>query len=99
MATSMGAQAVHLPEIGSLKAGLKADILLIDIDEVAAVPIFDETSYISHLVYSLGSRHIDSVWINGRLIVKEGTIQTVDEAEVRRSAQQAALSLAERVQA
>jgi 5-methylthioadenosine/S-adenosylhomocysteine deaminase len=99
MATSMGARAVHLPEVGRLEAGLKADLLLIDIDEVAAVPIFDETSYISHLVYSLGSRHIDSVWINGKPVVKEGAIQTVDEADVRRAAQQAAVSLAGRVRA
>jgi 5-methylthioadenosine/S-adenosylhomocysteine deaminase len=99
MATSMGAQAVHLPQIGRLQAGLKADLLLIDIDEVAAVPIFDDTSYISHLVYSLGSRHIDSVWVNGRLVVKGGIIQTVDEPEVRRAAQQAAVSLASRVHA
>jgi 5-methylthioadenosine/S-adenosylhomocysteine deaminase len=99
LATSMGAQAVHLPGIGVLRPGLKADILLIDIDEAAAVPVFDLTSYISHLVYSLGARHIESVWINGRLVVEGGVVQTVDEAEVRRAAQATALSLSARMHA
>jgi 5-methylthioadenosine/S-adenosylhomocysteine deaminase len=99
MATSMGARAVHQPDIGTLEAGLKADLLVIDVDEVAAVPVFSPASYISHLVYSLGARHVESVWINGRTVVKGGVVQTVDEAEVRHAAQRAALSLADRVQA
>lgn len=99
MATSMGARAVHLPEVGVLRAGLKADILLIDVDEAAAVPIFDPTSYTSHLVYSLGARHVDSVWINGKIVVQAGIIQTVDETEARRAAQRAALALSERLDA
>lgn len=99
MATSMGARAVHQPDIGSLRVGMKADILVIDVDEVAAVPVFSPVSYISHLVYSLGSRHVESVWINGKIVVEGGVVQTVDEAEVRRAGQQAALSLANRVRA
>jgi len=71
LATGMGARAVHLPEIGVLKAGLKADVLLIDIDQVGAVPIFDTSSYISHLVYSLGAHHVNSVWVDGKRVVKE----------------------------
>ena len=97
LATSMGSRAVHLPEIGSLQAGLKADILAIDVDEVAAVPVFTPDSYISHLVNSLGARHVESVWINGKIVVKGGAIQTVDEAEVRHAAQRTALSLSERL--
>jgi 5-methylthioadenosine/S-adenosylhomocysteine deaminase len=96
LATSMGARAVHLPDIGSLQAGLKADILVIDVDEAAAVPVFTSDSYISHLVYSLGARHVESVWINGKIVVEGGSVQTVDEAEVRHGAQRTALALSER---
>jgi 5-methylthioadenosine/S-adenosylhomocysteine deaminase len=99
LATGMGARAVHLPEIGTLQAGLKADLLVVNVEDAAAVPIFDSSSYISHLVYSLGARQVESVWINGKIVVEGGDIQTVDEAEVRHNAQQAALSLSERVDA
>lgn len=99
MATCMGARAVHLPEIGVLRPGAKADFLILDLDDAAAVPIFDTNSYISHLVYSLSARHIASVWINGRRVVANGVVQTVDESEIRQAAQRVALSLADRVSA
>ncbi len=97
MATSMGARAIGLPDVGSLREGFKADIVLLNIEESAAVPVFELSSYISHIVNSLSARHVDSVWIDGRIVVEHGRVTSVDETEVRRAAQRTAQSLSDRM--
>jgi len=99
LGTSMGAKAVHLPEIGSLQRGKRADIVMLRLDDTAVVPVFDSSTYISHLVYSIGRELVQSVWVNGNRVVKDGEVLTVDEERARHDAQRAAISLAERSEA
>jgi 5-methylthioadenosine/S-adenosylhomocysteine deaminase len=96
MATRIGAQAVHRPDIGVLCEGCLADVVMLDIEDTLAVPIFSPQTYISHAVYSFSARLVDSVWVHGHQVVKSGEILTVDEAAARRSAQSAALELSAR---
>lgn len=99
LGTSMGAKAVHLPEIGSLQPGKRADIVMLRLDDTTVVPVFDSSTYISHLVYSIGRELVQSVWVNGNRVVKDGEVLTVDEERARHDAQRAAISLAERSEA
>lgn len=96
MATRLGAQAIHRPDIGVLAEGNRADVLLLDLGDTTMVPIFDVSTYISHLVYSAGPELIRAVWVNGEQVVKDGEVLTVDEGKVRYDAQRAAVGLAER---
>ena len=98
MATRMGAQAIHQPEIGVLAPGQKADIVTIGLDDTTSVPIFQPETYIDHLVYSMGRESVDSVWVNGALLVNGGEVLSVDETAVRRAAQQAATALSARAE-
>ncbi len=99
MATRLGARAIHLPELGVLAEGYKADILMLDLSDTTMVPVFEPGTYISHLVYSAGRELVDSVWVNGNQVVKDGEVLLVDEAEARHDVQSVALRLADPVPA
>jgi 5-methylthioadenosine/S-adenosylhomocysteine deaminase len=96
MATRIGALAIHRSDLGVLAPGYRADMLMFDLNDTTTVPVFEPRTYISHLVYSMDRRLVDRVWVNGELVVVGGEIVTVDEEQVRRNAQRAALGLFER---
>lgn len=70
MATINGADALGLSKkIGSLKKGLAADIIILDINKPHLVPIYD---IYSHIVYSMNRSDIQTVMVNGRVLVRKG---------------------------
>jgi len=80
MATIGGAKALGLGDrIGSLEAGKLADIVLIDIRKPSLTPLYD---VYSHLVYAIKGSHVDTVLVNGRVIVQGGRVRTVDTEEI-----------------
>ncbi len=97
MATRMGALAIHQPCLGVLAEGYKADVLMLRLDDPTMVPVFDERTYLDHLVYSAGRSLVDSVWVNGKQVVQEGKVLTVDEVAAQDAAQRAAQAVSERV--
>jgi 5-methylthioadenosine/S-adenosylhomocysteine deaminase len=77
MATVQGARALHLEsEIGSLEAGKKADIVVIDLNAPNAVPVYD---IYSQIAYSLKASDVNTVVIGGRVVMRERKLLTVDE--------------------
>ena len=90
MATIEGAKALHMDHmIGSLEPGKRADIVVIAVDEPHARPQYalsDENVY-SHLVYTAHASDVRHVWINGRPIVKDRVVLTVDAEAVYEKAQ------------
>ena len=93
LATIDGARAVGLEkEIGSLETGKKADLVIFDPYECAkAVPLHNPCST---LVYSASMKNITGVLVDGREIMRDGVILTVDdEKKVLREAQQCAENL------
>lgn len=66
-------------EIGSLEKGKIADIIIIDLDRPHLTPLYN---IYSHLVYSASGSEVDTVIINGKLIMENRDILTVDEDEV-----------------
>lgn len=98
LATRMGAEAIHQPELGVLAEGYKADVLVLRIEDTTMVPLMRPGSYVDHLVYSGGSRLVDSVWVNGKRVVHAGEVLTVDEAAARREAQAVAMAVSARVE-
>ena len=80
MATIGGAKALGLGDrVGSLEAGKLADIVLIDIREPSLTPLYD---VYSHLVYAIKGNHVDTVLVNGRVIVQGGRVRTVNTEEI-----------------
>lgn len=84
MATRIGARAVGLEkEIGSLEAGRRADIILVAARTARGLPMYD---VYSHLVYVLKGPDVRTSIINGRVVMQDGKVLTLDEAQVLRKA-------------
>ena len=76
MATIGGARAIHREnELGSLEVGKLADIVIVETKSVNMNPIYDPYSA---LVYSANASNVDTVIVNGKLIVEDKKIKTID---------------------
>ncbi len=77
MATVNSAKALgKLESLGSLEIGKSADLITIDCNNYLCQPIYDPYSYI---VYSMDRQNINDVIINGKLVLKNKKLQTIDE--------------------
>ena len=84
MATIRGAAAVGLgKEIGSIEAGKRADVMFVRFTEPHAQPMFN---VYSTLVYALKGSDVRHVMVNGRLVVRDRRVLTVNQAEVLKQA-------------
>ena len=80
MATIHGARALGLEaEIGSLEPGKRADMVIFDLDLPEWRPLLDP---VSTLVYSASVASVRTVLVDGRVLLDEGSVTTVDEHEV-----------------
>lgn len=76
MATIDGARALGLDAIiGSLETGKRADIAAITLDEINTIPVHNP---VSQLVYSAKSSQVTHVWVNGRLLLNNGELTTLN---------------------
>ncbi len=81
MATSGGAEAIGLGEItGSLEPGKRADLIQVAFDDVHHVPTYDIRS---HLVYVTDEQDVASVVVEGRILMRERDMLTIDTERVR----------------
>ena len=85
MATLNGAKALGLGDrIGSLVPGKAADIAAVDFSSVDLAPCYDP---ISHLVYAAGREHVSHVWVNGKMLLRDGELTTLDREELLQRAE------------
>lgn len=81
MATIEGAKVLCQEDfIGSIKVGKKADVILLDIDKSYLTPCLDVYSL---LVYGANGNCVDTVIINGNVVMEQRKILTVDEDEIK----------------
>jgi 5-methylthioadenosine/S-adenosylhomocysteine deaminase len=84
MATSMGAAAIGLgDQTGILKAGLRADMIQIDISDPRLTPMYN---VISQLVYAVDSHDVVTTIVSGRILMEDARVLTLDAGEVRAAA-------------
>jgi 5-methylthioadenosine/S-adenosylhomocysteine deaminase len=80
MATINGAKALGMAdEIGSLEPGKRADVIILNMWSPEWIPNYSE---VQNLVYSADGRSVETVYVNGRLIMENRKVLTVDENEV-----------------
>jgi 5-methylthioadenosine/S-adenosylhomocysteine deaminase len=78
--TRGGARALHMEDqIGSLEAGKRADLIVIDIERVALTPA---QTVISNLVYSNDPAAVRDVYVDGTLVVDDGNHRYLDRGSV-----------------
>ena len=89
MATRGGAEALGLEDqIGSLVAGLRADLIQVSLADMHFVPDYDDV--VSQLVYVGDEQDVSSVVVDGKVIMRDKTILTIDAERVRREANELA---------
>ncbi len=94
MACRGGSKAFGQPDkIGSLEAGKKADVVMVDLDTPFAMPVHNA---VSALVYNLSYGSVDTVLVDGKILMKGKEILVVDEKEVLKEARKACKLLFER---
>ena len=92
MATRGGADAIGLgSSIGSLEIGKRADIIQVSFDDVHFIPTYDVRA---HLVYVADEQDVSTVVVDGKVLMKDRQILTIDTARVTREATE----LARRIQ-
>jgi len=83
LATVNGARTLGLEKkIGSLEAGKKADVIILDIKKANMMPIVSKQSVVSHLVYSVTGKDVETVIVDGKIIMRDRKVLTLDEEKV-----------------
>jgi 5-methylthioadenosine/S-adenosylhomocysteine deaminase len=84
LATLNGAKALNISHLtGSLSKGKSADFITIDFDAIEALPCYNP---LAQVVYSCGRQHVSDVWVAGRQLMKNRTLLTLDEQEIKAKA-------------
>lgn len=84
LATIGGARALHMEkEIGSIEKGKLADIVLVNRDALNQIPLYN---VYSDLVYATKASDVETVIINGRVVMRDRRLLTLDEAAIKEGA-------------
>jgi 5-methylthioadenosine/S-adenosylhomocysteine deaminase len=85
MATRLGAQALHIGHLtGSVEAGKRADLILVDVSPLHNSPSFKrapDNTY-SQIVYASKSTDVSDVMVNGKWLMRDRQLLTVEEDEL-----------------
>jgi 5-methylthioadenosine/S-adenosylhomocysteine deaminase len=84
MATVRGARALHLEkEIGSIEKGKRADLVIVDLDDLNQTPSYN---IYSDLVYATKAADVRTVIIEGRVVMRDRRLLTLNEATIKADA-------------
>ncbi|MBI4684098.1 MAG: amidohydrolase family protein [Nitrospirae bacterium] len=80
MATRWSAEVLGLGNVtGSLEKGKAADCVILNLDKPHLTPLYD---IYSHIVYSAMASDVETVFVNGKLVLDEGRLCTADEEAI-----------------
>lgn len=90
MATANGAKAIGFEDTGILKEGFKADLVLINSDKPHNTPLLNS---LNALTYSTKGSDVDTVIVNGKILMENRELKTLDEEKIKFNAHQSAKEL------
>ena len=95
MVTREAADAIRRPDLGRLAPGNPADMIAVSLTDPAFGPVIpEEDDLISRLVWSGSPAAVHSSWVEGRQVMAEGEVLTVDVEAVAREVTGRARTLA-----
>jgi len=84
MATIRGARALHLEkEIGSIEKGKRADLVVVDLDDLNQTPYYN---IYSDLVYATKAADVRTVIVEGRVVMRDRRLLTLNEETIKAEA-------------
>lgn len=93
MATIGGARVLGLDDqIGSIEEGKRADIIVIDLNKPHTIPLYNPYS---HIVYVIDGADVETVIIDGKIVMRNQKILTINEAEIIRDIRALAVRIKE----
>ncbi len=96
LATIGGARAMHMADkTGSLEAGKRADLAIVEMEGIHNQPQFNNhaDAVYSRLIYAAKSSDVADVMCNGRWLMRDRTLLTIDEAAAKQAAAQVAADI------
>jgi 5-methylthioadenosine/S-adenosylhomocysteine deaminase len=88
LATRRAASALKQRDIGQLAPGMRGDAIVVELDGIHLTPRYrTEGSLYSHLVYSAQASDVRETVVQGRVLMKDRELLTLDEAALRSRAQ------------
>jgi 5-methylthioadenosine/S-adenosylhomocysteine deaminase len=98
MATKNGAKALRI-DAGAIRPGSKADIIIMDLRSHHFTPLIlgDNFNVLSNLVYAAHGEDVDTTIIDGKIVMENRILRTVDESKVIEKATDAWNTLYERI--
>ena len=95
MATIGGARALHMDRlVGSLEPGKRADLIAVSMSATRQTPLYDP---VSHLVYATRGDDVRTTIVNGKVLMTDRRVRTLDRAAVIAAANRLAASVREAV--
>jgi 5-methylthioadenosine/S-adenosylhomocysteine deaminase len=95
MATIEGARALQMDDrIGSLEPGKRADMIIVSMAGARQTPMYDP---VSHLVYVARGDDVTTMIVNGRILMRDGKVLSLDETAVLREANEMAVKVRQAV--
>ena len=79
MATVNGATACRWPDVGRLRVGMKADVIIVNVMRPHLVPHHD---IVSNLVYCANGHDVETTIVNGVILMEDGVVKVYDEVAV-----------------
>lgn len=81
MATINGARALRIDDqVGSIEVGKQADLTAVDLSSLEAQPCYD---VIAQLIYATHRSQVSEVWVDGRSLLREGRLTTLDPVALK----------------
>ena len=100
MATNNGAAALGMgKEIGSIEVGKKADVILVNLRSTRFEPVLlgKISNLVSNLVYAAHGDDVDTVLIDGKIVMRHRKMLTMDEEKVIENAKDALQSVKDKI--
>lgn len=92
MVTSEAARAIGRDDLGAIEVGRRADLVLVDSDRLR--PVVEPRDLLTHLVWSGTPESVRAVWVEGRRVVTDGEVTTIDVGRAAAEVTDRALRLA-----